>query len=81
MNETFTQAKFDFGTADSAVENGYTKVTPQTAYDPAVGYGWLNDPRITVTAGDSGNAKRPEVRLGHRQHRAGWRGHHRPRKC
>lgn len=55
-DETFTQAKFDFGTADSAVENGYTKVTPQTAYDPAVGYGWLNDPRITVTAGDSGNA-------------------------
>ena len=55
-DETFTQAKFDFGTADSAVENGYTKVTPQTAYDPAVGYGWLNDERITVTAGDSGNA-------------------------
>ncbi len=55
-DETFTQAKFDFGTADSALENGYTKVTPQTVYDPSVGYGWRNDARIEVTAGDSGNA-------------------------
>lgn len=33
-DETFTQAKFDFGTADSAVENGYTKVTPPNGLRP-----------------------------------------------
>lgn len=55
-DENFTEAKFDFGTADSAVAAGYTKVTPQTLYDEATGYGWLNDERITVTAGDRANA-------------------------
>ena len=55
-DESFTNAKFDFGTADSAVADGYTKVTPQTVYNEGTGYGWLNDERIIVTAGDSGNA-------------------------
>ena len=34
--------RYDFGTADSPVENGYVQVTPDTEYDPVAGYGWWN---------------------------------------
>ena len=51
-DESFTNAKFDFGTADSAVADGYIQVTPQTVYNEQTGYGWLNDERIIVTASD-----------------------------
>jgi hypothetical protein len=32
--------KFDFGTASSPVQSGYTRVSPATLYTPATGYGW-----------------------------------------
>ena len=32
--------KFDFGTTSSNVEEGYTRISGQSVYDPAVGYGW-----------------------------------------
>jgi len=32
--------RFDFGTAASPVQNGYTKVSKNTAYSPKTGYGW-----------------------------------------
>jgi fibronectin type 3 domain-containing protein len=48
-----TEARFDFGTASSPVEAGYTHVTPSTVYAAVAGYGW------TTTAGldsrDRGN--------------------------
>jgi len=34
--------KFDFGTATSPVEAGYTRVVSTTTYSPALGYGWLS---------------------------------------
>ncbi|MCA9174993.1 MAG: Ig-like domain-containing protein [Planctomycetales bacterium] len=34
--------RFDFGTATSPVEPGYTGVTPAMTYTPTVGYGWLS---------------------------------------
>ena len=34
--------KFDFGTATSAVQPGYTRVSPGTLYSAATGYGWGN---------------------------------------
>lgn len=44
---------FDFGTANSPVEDGSVRVTPATAYDPATGYGWLSG---TIGARDRGEA-------------------------
>jgi len=32
--------RFDFGTASSPVEPGYTRVAPNTLYDDSLGYGW-----------------------------------------
>lgn len=32
--------KFDFGTATSPVQPGYTRVSPNTLYSPSTGYGW-----------------------------------------
>jgi lysophospholipase L1-like esterase len=32
--------KFDFGTASSPVQSGYTRVSPNTLYSPSTGYGW-----------------------------------------
>ena len=32
--------KFDFGTATSPVQTGYTRVSPNTLYSPSTGYGW-----------------------------------------
>ncbi|MDX1927306.1 MAG: hypothetical protein SFV81_12365 [Pirellulaceae bacterium] len=40
MDASFTAAKFDFGTASSPLESGYTRVTHGTLFTPATGYGW-----------------------------------------
>jgi lysophospholipase L1-like esterase len=32
--------QFDFGTATSPVQTGYTRVSPSTLYSPGTGYGW-----------------------------------------
>lgn len=40
MDATFTAAKFDFGTASSPLESGFTRVTQSSAFTQAVGYGW-----------------------------------------
>jgi subtilisin family serine protease/fibronectin type 3 domain-containing protein/methionine-rich copper-binding protein CopC len=32
--------RFDFGTASSLVETGYTRVAPNTVYNASAGYGW-----------------------------------------
>ena len=37
---TGTQMKFDFGSASSPVESGYSQVTAATTYDVSRGYGW-----------------------------------------
>jgi|GEM_PF-918777 len=42
---------FDFGTAASPVETGYTRITEATAYAPGPGYGWLGG---TVGSADRG---------------------------
>jgi len=42
---------FDFGTATSPVQTGYTQITEATAYAPAQGYGWLSG---TVQSRDRG---------------------------
>ncbi len=36
---------YDMGTDLSPVENGYTRVSPASAYNEHKGYGWLNKPR------------------------------------
>jgi lysophospholipase L1-like esterase len=38
---------FDFGTVSSPVASGYLQVTPMTAYDPSVGYGWGDTNRVS----------------------------------
>jgi fibronectin type 3 domain-containing protein len=37
-----TEASFDFGTAGSPVQAGYTQVTESTLYSASSGYGWAN---------------------------------------
>ena len=37
-----TSGSFDFGTAGSTVESGYTQITPSTLYSTTSGYGWIN---------------------------------------
>jgi len=37
-----TEASFDFGTASSPVEAGYTQVTTSTVYSAITGYGWTS---------------------------------------
>jgi len=37
-----TPAMFDFGTSDSPVASGYTRVTESTVYSVGLGYGWTN---------------------------------------
>ncbi|MFV2068043.1 MAG: lamin tail domain-containing protein, partial [Pirellulales bacterium] len=32
--------RFDFGTAESPVESGFDRITPETVYSPQAGYGW-----------------------------------------
>ncbi len=44
--------KFDFGTASSAVQSGYTRVAPATLYSSSTGYGWG---KTGVDSRDRGN--------------------------
>lgn len=44
--------KFDFGTASSPVQSGYTRVSPSTFYSASTGYGWG---KTGVGAIDRGN--------------------------
>jgi lysophospholipase L1-like esterase/uncharacterized protein YjdB len=44
--------KYDFGTADSPVAGGYTKVTTDTGYNASLGYGWNNPSTVNITATD-----------------------------
>jgi fibronectin type 3 domain-containing protein/lysophospholipase L1-like esterase len=39
--------KFDFGTATSPVEDGYTKVSSDTAYSTELGYGFADTSKVT----------------------------------
>jgi len=34
---------FDFGSVESPVKNGFTKMTPEALYSSTVGYGWVNN--------------------------------------
>ena len=38
---------FDFGTSASPVAPGYTQITPLSAYDPSLGYGWGNTNQVS----------------------------------
>ena len=44
--------KFDFGTTSSPVQEGYTRVSSETLYSAATGYGWGNS---SVDSRDRGN--------------------------
>jgi len=41
---------FDLGTADSALRDGFTRVTPETAYTDARGHGWRSAEGLTARA-------------------------------
>ncbi|MFQ5810666.1 MAG: hypothetical protein ACE5JM_13715, partial [Armatimonadota bacterium] len=41
---------FDLGTADSALRDGFTRVTPETTYTEAQGYGWRDAEGLTTQA-------------------------------
>ena len=47
------QRRFDLGTPTSPLAPGYTRVTPASAYRPAIGYGWTAG---TLAARDRGTA-------------------------
>ena len=38
---------FDFGTATSALAEGFTAVTPDSAWSPEAGFGWVDKPALT----------------------------------
>jgi len=40
--EEYTMRKFDFGSETSPVAQGYTRITPSTAYSQPIGYGWVS---------------------------------------
>jgi len=42
-----TEASFDFGTADSPVEIGYSQITENTLYTAELGYGWSSTSGLT----------------------------------
>jgi lysophospholipase L1-like esterase len=49
--ETFpfgSTLKFDFGSAESPVEENYTKITTESIYDSSLGYGWQNTSDIIL---------------------------------
>ena len=52
-NEVPTSWQFDFGTADSPVESGWTQVTNTMVYSPIRGYGWDNV--VNLDARDRGS--------------------------
>jgi hypothetical protein len=39
---------FDFGTATSALAEGFTAVTPDSAWSPEAGFGWVDKPALTA---------------------------------
>ncbi|WP_412964776.1 fibronectin type III domain-containing protein [Metabacillus niabensis] len=47
--EDATMFKFDFGTEDSAVMEGYTKVTPASVYSAEKKYGFVDTTKVTAT--------------------------------
>jgi immune inhibitor A len=51
---------FDFGTAASPVEAGYTRVTSTAAYTPGNGYGWLSG-RVEARDRATGTALRRDI--------------------
>ena len=55
------EGKFDFGTASSPVEDGYTRVEPGTAYSAASGFGWLSGTRDARDRGIGGSLDRDFV--------------------
>ncbi|MGC9317713.1 MAG: glycoside hydrolase domain-containing protein [Armatimonadota bacterium] len=48
--------RLDFGTSDSPVEVGFTQVTAETAYSPALGYGWGEVTQLKEADQGSGSA-------------------------
>lgn len=52
--EDATMFKFDFGTEDSAIMEGYTKVTPTSVYSAEQKYGFVDTTKVTAT--DRGTA-------------------------
>ena len=55
VSHTFTilpfVGKYDFGSANSALAAGYTRVHPASSYDAAAGYGWIGGGGIAVSRG------------------------------
>src|SRR5689334_178553 len=47
---------FDFGTASSTLDAGWTRVTSETLYSDAQGYGWLGRPSLSGQESDSDSA-------------------------
>lgn len=43
--------RFDFGTAESPVESGFTRVTASTAYSPVRGNGWISGDQLDFDRG------------------------------
>ncbi|MFM8717046.1 MAG: hypothetical protein ACKOF3_09755, partial [Spartobacteria bacterium] len=39
---------FDFGTTTSALADGFTAVTPDSAWSPEAGFGWVDKPALTA---------------------------------
>jgi len=54
--QTGVPMKFDFGTATSPVQTGYTRVSAATLYSPTTGYGWG---KSGVAERDRGNVGTP----------------------
>ena len=48
--------RFDFGTANSPVASGYTRITPSDIFSDSVGYGWDLAPGQSVDAVDRANS-------------------------
>jgi lysophospholipase L1-like esterase/fibronectin type 3 domain-containing protein len=60
-------ARFDMGTEDSPVEEGFEKVTPQTGYTPERGYGLAGADSVTAEdrGEDAGGDLSRDMLLGH----------------
>src|SRR5262249_28616797 len=53
--------QFDFGTASSPVETGFTQVTDGTTYGAGPGYGWSGGTRYSYDRGTGSNVNRDFV--------------------
>jgi large repetitive protein len=53
--------RFDFGTPDSPVADGYVRVTERTAYTPARGYGWHEGDEVVCRDRERGDALRRDL--------------------